>query len=72
MLDNQWCDETAKEKTKSLLSQGEECFIWPSEFKQYKDFNDICIKINRDKISSRFIIKNSYNELKGKLLLSRI
>ena len=72
VLDNQWCDETAKEKTKSLLGQGEECFIWPKEFKQYKDFNDICIKINRDKISSRFIIKNSYNELKGKLLLSQI
>jgi len=72
VLDNQWCDETAKEKTKSLLSQGEECFIWPIEFKQYKDFNDICIKINRDEILSRFIIKNSYSELKGKLLLSRI
>ena len=71
VLDNQRCDQTAKEKTLSLLSQGEKCFIWPEELDQYKDFNDICTKINRDEISSRFIIKNSYSELKGKLLLSR-
>ena len=72
VLDNQHCDQTAKEKTLSLLSQGEKCFIWPKELSTYKDFNDLCIKINRDEITSRFIIKNSYNELKGKLLLSRI
>jgi len=72
VLDNQWCDTTAKEKTKSLLSQGEKCFIWPEEFKTFKDFNDICQKINRDSIESQFIVKNSYDELKGKLLLTKI
>ena len=72
VLDNQYCDETAKEKTFSLLSQGERCFIWPKELLQFKDFNDLCVKINRDEITSRFIINNSYDELKGKLLLSQI
>ena len=42
------------------------------ELKVFKDFNDICQKINRDEISSRFISSNSYNELKGKLLLNRM
>ena len=51
---------------------GESCFIWPEELKGFKDFNDICQKINRDEISSRFISSNSYNELKGKLLLKRM
>jgi len=72
VLDNQWLDITAKEKTISLLSAGQKCFIWPRELKKYKDFNDICQKINRDEISSQFIINNSYDELKGKLLLSQI
>ena len=72
VLDNQYCDNTAREKTFSLLSQGERCFVWPKELLQFKDFNDLCVKINRDEITSRFIIKNSYNELKGKLLLSQI
>ena len=72
VLDNQYCDNTAKEKTFSLLSQGERCFIWPKELLQFKDFNDLCVKINRDEITSRFIINNSYDELKGKLLLSQI
>jgi hypothetical protein len=72
VLDNQYQDQTAKEKTLSLLSMGESCFIWPEELKKFKDFNDICKKINRNFIQSRFIINNSYNELKGKLLLSRI
>ena len=72
VLDNQYQDQTAKEKTHSLLSMGESCFIWPEELKNFKDFNDICQKVNRDKISSRFIVSNSYNELKGKLLLTRL
>lgn len=72
VLDNQYCDETAKIKTNQLLSLGEQCFIWPEDLKQFKDFNDICQKINRDHIEPRFIINNSYNELKGKLLLTRI
>ena len=72
VLDNQYCDETAKEKTRLLLSQGEKCFIWPEELLNYKDFNDLCVQIDRDEITPQFIIKNSYTELKGKLLLSKI
>lgn len=72
VLDNQYQDETSREKTAQLLSLGYKCFIWPEELKAFKDLNEVCQKMNRDHIQPRFILSNSYNELKGKLLLSRI
>ena len=70
VLDNQYIDESAKEKTLILLKEGHKCFIWPKELKQLKDFNDICTKGMRDEITSHFVIKNSYKGLEGILKLN--
>jgi len=44
----------------------------PKELKQFKDFNDICVIGNKDKIRPEFILKNTYSGLKAKLLLTEI
>ena len=59
VLDNQWIDKTAKEKTKVLLEMGECVFIWPEKFKTFKDFNELCIHCGLDEIKHSFIKKNS-------------
>lgn len=59
VLDNQWIDETAREKTIILLEQGECVFIWPEKFKQFKDFNELCVYCGLDEIKHSFIQKNS-------------
>jgi len=73
VLDSQWKDKASLNKSKILLSQGETVFIWPEELgKRFKDFNEICIAGKLDKINPNLIIKNSYSELKGKIILSKI
>ena len=67
VLDNQWVDYTAKEKTLSLLEDGERVFIWPKELKNYKDFNDICVENNINEIPWKFIIENTLQGTVGLL-----
>jgi hypothetical protein len=73
VLDSQWKDSASRKKTKILLDQGETVFIWPKEYGTvFKDFNDIAIKLNLPEVSSRFILDNSYDKLKGNIKLGII
>lgn len=67
VLDNQWIDTTAKEKTLSLLEDGERVFIWPRELKNYKDFNDICVENNINEVPAKFILNNTLQGTGGLL-----
>ena len=53
-------------------NDNEKVFIWPKELKRFKDFNDICVAGNKDKIKPEFILKNTHSGLKAKLLLTEI
>ena len=72
VLDNQYCDTASLNKSKMLINNGDKIFIWPKELKKFKDFNDICVAGEKDKIKPEFILKNTYSGLKGKLLLTNI
>jgi hypothetical protein len=72
VLDNQWLDKAALNKSIILSQNNEKVFIWPKELKKYKDFNEICVKLNRDIIKPEFILKNTYSGLKAKILLTEI
>lgn len=66
VLDSQWLDETSKEKTLHLLENGECVFIWPKKWgKRYKDLNDLCIDLNLDQISPKFIENNTLCGVSG-------
>lgn len=69
MLDNQWIDETARQKSESLLRKGERVFIWPEEWKEYKDFNDICVQNGLDSVPVSLVRKYVYSGEKGLLRL---
>lgn len=71
-LDNQWNDNASLKKSQILVDKGEQVFIWPEEFKRYKDLNEICIKFGRDSINPELVIKNTYSGLKAKILLTNI
>lgn len=76
VVDNQWIDKAAREKTLILLEQGETVFIWPEKFKVFKDFNDLCMYCKLDEIKHDFIKKNSQcgksAVLKFKVLFGKI
>jgi hypothetical protein len=69
VLDNQFIDKTSKEKTKKLLENNENVFLWPESLKNYKDVNEVCVAENKNCFDYEFIIKNTFTGLKGKLLL---
>ena len=72
VLDNQWLDKAALSKSIILADNKEKVFIWPKELKTFKDFNEICVASNKDKIRPEFILKNTHSGLKAKLLLTEI
>jgi len=72
-LDSQWLDTASYNKTKQLASTGHNVFIWPrTEGKQYKDFNDMCISTNSNKIDPSWVDSNVYTGQSALLLLSQI
>lgn len=72
VLDNQWNDATSKKKTKCLLESGKKVFIWPKEYGKFKDLNDVCVAYKLYEFPYKFILKNSYDGMKGKIKLSEI
>lgn len=73
VLDSQWQDKASKNKTSKLLESGETVFIWPENMgKKFKDINDYCVSNKLDSIDPEFIIQNSQEGLKAKLLMSVI
>lgn len=59
VLDSQWIDKAAFNKTKKLLELKEKVFMWPKEIgKICKDFNDIALKLKSYEISTDFVMSN--------------
>lgn len=71
MLDNQWVDETARLKSESLLNRGESVFMWPEELKEYKDFNELCVKNSLDEVPLSVVRKYTYQGTKGLEILNK-
>lgn len=72
ILDNQWSDQASRNKTKLLIEQGFSVFIWPKNFRQFKDFNDLAINYKLDVVSPTFVRRNTYTGMTARLMLSKI
>ena len=60
VLDSQWLDKTARDKTYSLLMDGATVFTWPKKFGcRFKDLNELCVYCGIDEIPESFIKSNS-------------
>jgi hypothetical protein len=72
-LDSQYLDQTSLEKSMNLLERGEKVFIWPENIGTlYKDFNQVCVEQNIDKIPCSFIKKHTYQGSQGIIKLKLI
>lgn len=73
IFDNDRNNTEMQKTVQKAISRGDRIFVWPKELKAYKDFNEVCCKLKLDKISTDFIVKNSYSgtdaQLKYKLSL---
>ena len=70
-LDSQWQDKASHTKTKILLEKGFKLFVWPKKFgEKFKDFNDMCVGLNIEKVPTNFLVQNSYKGLEGLVKLN--
>lgn len=74
VLDSQWIDEAARQKTAELLNRGESVFMWPESIgKQFKDFNDLCVAVKKNEVPIEAIrnniLKGQAGLLKYKMLI---
>lgn len=68
VLDSQWIDKTAREKTLKLIEMGEKVFIWPEyDGKRFKDLNAICMAYEMDEYPVDLILKNTHKGLAAKV-----
>lgn len=72
VLDNQWNDTTSKKKSKDLMESGKRVFIWPKEYSKFKDINDVCVKYKLNEFPYKFILKNSFSGMTGKMKLAEV
>lgn len=72
VLDNQWVDKTSYKVTKELLEKGDKVFLWPAGLEKFKDINDLCVHIKQDELKWDFVIKHTYEGIKGQLQFSQI
>lgn len=73
VLDSQWLDKTALSKSEILMQQGENIFIWPHAIgSRYKDFNQMCVSLDINGISSDYIKKHTFNGDEGVLKLKQV
>lgn len=59
VFDNDKNNKQTSRKIEKYIKEGKKIFIWPKEFSKFKDFNEICCKLDLNEISWNFIVKNS-------------
>ncbi len=73
LLDSQWIDKTAHDKTQKLIDMGERVFIWPEyDGKKFKDLNAICMAYEMDEYPIDLILKNSHKGLAATVKMKMI
>jgi hypothetical protein len=60
VFDNDKGNKQVARKIKKCIQDGKNIFIWPNEMKPFKDFNEVCVKLNMNEISWNFVVKNSF------------
>lgn len=61
VYDNDKNNKEMSKKIKNLIKQNKKLFVWPKEFKRFKDVNEVCCSLYLDELPYRFIIQNSFS-----------
>jgi len=59
VFDNDKNNEQTAKRIEKHIKQNKKVFIWPPEFKKFKDFNEICCSLKLDEIPWKFVVKHS-------------
>jgi len=65
VYDNDRDNKQMQKKIKTLAKQNKKLFIWPPEFRKYKDINEICCNLNLHEFPYKFIVNNAYKGIEA-------
>ena len=65
VYDNDKNNKEMSKKIKNLIKQNKKLFVWPKEFKKFKDVNEICCNLHLDELPYKFIVQNSYSGIEA-------
>lgn len=65
VYDNDKNNKEMSKKIKTLIKQNKKLFVWPKEFKKFKDVNEICCNLHLDELPYKFIVQNSYSGIEA-------
>jgi hypothetical protein len=59
VFDNDKNNEQTAKRIEKHIKQNKKIFVWPKEFRDFKDFNEVCCKLKIDEIPWQFVVKHS-------------
>ena len=62
VFDNDKNNPQTSNKIEKHIKTGKRIFIWPKEFREFKDFNEVCCKLELNEIPWKFVVKHSCKE----------
>lgn len=60
VFDNDKNNKQTSKKIEKTIKDGKTVFIWPKEFKRFKDINEVCCELKLNEIDWKFIVKHSF------------
>lgn len=60
VFDNDKNNKQVSRRIEKHINSGKRIFIWPKEFKKYKDLNQLCCELKMNEIPWMFVVKNSF------------
>lgn len=59
VFDNDKNNKQTSKRIQKHIADGKKVFVWPTEFRQFKDFNEVCCKLKLNEVPWKFVVKNS-------------
>ena len=67
VFDNDKNNPQTSLRIEKYIKSGKKVFIWPKEFASFKDFNEVCCKLQLNEIPWKFVVKNSCKQAEALL-----
>jgi predicted Fe-S protein YdhL (DUF1289 family) len=65
VYDNDKDNKQMNKRIKRVIDNNNKVFIWPKEFRKYKDINEICTSLQLDEFPWKYIVQNSFSGIEA-------
>lgn len=59
VIDNDKNNKQTAKKIEKYIKEGKTVYVWPKEMQKFKDFNEVCVKLQINEIAWKHVVENS-------------